>query len=156
MSKSSKYEVALELVRSKIADDADLLPVNVFTKETVLSNKKANVYMNIISDDLAQDVVESRYTPGLRKLRLGCYAIQKNPLDSQELGTAALLHGVLAEKLDIVMDNVAAVLPWSEDTEQGYTITLHSVETNSVTGYVDDKSDKVALLYEVTFTYLQS
>jgi hypothetical protein len=88
-------------------------------------------------------------------MRVGCYAIQKNPLDSQELGTAALAHGVLAEKLDVVMDNVAAVLPYSDTTAQGYTITLHAIETNSVTGYVDDKSDKVALLYEATFTYLQ-
>lgn len=156
MSKSSKYEIALDLIREKIADDYTLNPVNVFTKETVLSNTKANVYTNIISDDVAEDLVESRYTPGLRKMRIGCYAIQKNPLDSQELGTAALMHGVLAEKLDKVMDNVAAALPHTDTTDQGYTIRLHAIETNSVTGYVDDKSDKVALLYEATFTYLQS
>lgn len=153
--KTSKYEIALALLRDKLAEDYTLKPVNVFTKETVLSNTKANVYTNIISDDVAEDLTESRFTPGLRKMRVGCYAIQKNPLDSQELGTAALAHGVLAEKLDVVMDNVAAVLPYSETTEQGYTITLHAIETNSVTGYVDDKTDKVALLYEATFTYLQ-
>lgn len=154
--KSSKYEIALDLIREKLADDYTLNPVNVFTKETVLSNTKANVYTNIISDDVAEDLVESRYTPGLRKVRIGCYAVQKNPLDSQELGTAALMHGVLAEKLDKVMDNVAAALPHTDTTDQGYTITLHAIETNSVTGYVDDKSDKVALLYEATFTYIQS
>ena len=107
--KTSKYEIALDLLRDKLAQDYTLKPINVFTKETVLSNTKANVYTNIISDDVAEDLVESRYTPGLRKMRIGCYAIQKNPLDSQELGTAALAHGVLAEKLDVVMDNVAAV-----------------------------------------------
>lgn len=155
MAKTSKYEIALDIIRGKIADDYTLQSVNVFTKETVLSNTKANVYTNIISDDIAEDLVESRYSPGLRKMRVGCYAIQKNPLDSQELGTAAIAHGVLAEKLDRVMDAVASSLPYTDTTDQGYSITLHSIETNSVTGYVDDKSDKVALLYEITFTYLQ-
>ena len=154
--KTSKYEIALDLVREKVADDHTLKSVNVFTKETVLSNALANVYTNIISDDVAEDNMESRFSPGLRKMRIGCYAIQKNPLDSQELGTAAIAHGVLAEKLDLVMDNVASALPYTDTTDQGYTITLHSIETNSVTGYVDDKTDKVALLYEATFTYLQS
>lgn len=153
--KTSKYAIALDLIREKLADDYTLNVVNVFTKETVLSNTKANVYTNIISDDVAEDLVEYSYTPGLRKLRIGCYAIQKNPLDSQELGTAAIAHGILAEKIDKVMDNVANALPYADTTEQGYLIRLHGIETNSVTGYVDDKSDKVALLYEVTITYLQ-
>jgi hypothetical protein len=65
------------------------------------------------------------------------------------------MHGQLSEKIDKAMDAVEATLPYSDVTSAGYTVTLHSIETGNVTGYVDDKSDKVGLLYEVTISYLQ-
>jgi len=128
--KTSKYAIALDLIREKLAEDYTLNVVNVFTKETVLSNTKANVYTNIISDDVAEDLVEYSYTPGLRKLRIGCYAIQKNPLDSQELGTAAIAHGILAEKIDKVMDSIVGSR--QQKTQSGHTQQRTDVDFRSV------------------------
>jgi hypothetical protein len=155
MSTTSKYAMALDLVKDKLSDDKTFNVINVFTKETALSNTKANVYVNLISDTLTPLNTESGFRTSIRRLLLGIYAVQKNSLDSQELGTAAIMHGQLSEKIDKAMDAVEATLPYSDVTSAGYTVTLHSIETGNVTGYVDDKSDKVGLLYEVTISYLQ-
>lgn len=147
--------MALDLLRDKLTDDNTLNVINVFTKETILSTTKANVYVNIISDTLTPINTESAFKTAVRRMLIGIYAVQKNPLDSQELGTAAIMHGQLSEKIDKVIDAVADELPYTDTTTAGYTVVLHSIETGNVTGYVDDKSDKVALLYEATISYLQ-
>lgn len=156
MNTSSRYAIALEIIRNRVAEDPYLQNIAVLTKETLLSNSKANVYINIISDDVAQFSSETTFMKGIRELQIGIYAVQKNPLDSGELGTASLLHGTIAERIDKVVDNVANDLPYTAVTDAGYTVTLRTIETQSVTGYVDDKSDKVALLYQVSIRYMQS
>jgi hypothetical protein len=71
-------------------------------------------------------------------------------------GLGAINHGIIVEKIDKCIDAVAAELPTSETTAAGYDILIHSIDTSSVTGYVDDKGDNMAIMYEVVLTYVQS
>lgn len=155
MPKSSRYALILDTIKTELAKDVTLKIENVFTKETTISTTNATIYVNIINDTLDTMSTESRHVPGLRECTVGIYGVIKNPLDGGNMGTAAIAHGLLVEKIDKRIDNIAASLPVTDTTTAGYTITMYSIRAGGVTGFVDDKSDKVAILYDCVVRYVQ-
>lgn len=155
MPKSSRYQLILDTIIAELAKDTSLKVERVFTKETTISTEKATIYVNVINDDLNTLTTENRYNPGYRNCKVGIYGVIKNPLDGGNVGTASIAHGVLVEKIDRRIENIAAALPIADTTTAGFTITMHGIQAGGVTGFVDDKSDKVAILYECNVKYLQ-
>jgi hypothetical protein len=157
MATTSRYAFGLDLLRSKLELEPTFDVRRVFILEQVGSATKTEVYVNIISDDVETSQTESSYIHApLRRMTIGIYAIAKNGLDSMNEGLGAINHGIIVEKIDKCIDAVAAELPTSETTAAGYDILIHSIDTSSVTGYVDDKGDNMAIMYEVVLTYVQS
>lgn len=155
MPKTSRYELILDTIKNELSKDTSLVVSNVFTKETTISTERATIYVNVINDDLDTILTESKYSAGIRNCKVGIYGIIKNSLDGNNVGTAAIAHGLLVEKIDKRIDNIAAALPVTDTTTAGYTISIHSIQSAGVTGFVDDKSDKVAILYECNVRYVQ-
>jgi hypothetical protein len=157
MATTSRYAFALDLLRSKLELEPTFDVRRVFVLEQIGSTTKTEVYVNIISDDVETAQTESSFIHSpLRRMTIGIYAIAKNGLDSMNDGLGAVQHGLIVERIDKAIDALAADLPQSEVTAAGYDILMHSIDTTSVTGYVDDKGDNVAVMYECQITYVQS
>jgi hypothetical protein len=153
MPTTSRFAHILTTLRTALATESTFDVHKVFTKETFNSSTKTVVYVNIISDDLAQINAESKYIYDVRTIRCGIYAVALQGLDTNNAGTGAVVYGTVVEKIDKVIDAIALTLPVSDTTTAGYTVTLHSIRTAAVTGHVDDKSAKIPLLYEVDINY---
>ena len=106
----------------------------VFTKETFNSTTKTVIYCNIISDDLAQLSAESKYIYDVRTIRCGIYAVALQGLDSNNAGTGAIMHGSVVEKIDKVIDTLAATLPTATTADEvpAKTPSAQQVSTDSV------------------------
>jgi len=157
MATTSRYAFALDLLRSKLELEPTFDVRRVFVLEQIGSTTKTEVYVNVISDDVETLQSESSFMHApLRRITIGIYAIAKNGLDSMNDGLGAVQHGLIVERIDKAIDALAADLPQSEVTAAGYDILIHSIDTTSVTGYVDDKGDNVAVMYECQITYVQS
>ena len=96
---------------------------------------------------------ESRQIYDKRVIRVGIYAVARQSLDTTNAGTGAEKHGQVIEQIDKAIDNMSNALPISDTTTAGYTVTLHTVNTAGVSGLVDDKGDKIPLLYEADIVY---
>lgn len=143
----------LDTLRTYLSAETTFDIHKVFTKETFTHNTKTVVYVNIISDDLAMITAESRQIYDKRVIRVGIYAVARQPLDTTNAGTGADKHGQVIEQIDKALDAMANALPISDTTTAGYTVTLHTVNTAGVSGLVDDKGDKIPLLYEADIVY---
>lgn len=153
MATTSRNKLVLDTLRSYLSAETSFDVHKVFTKETFTHATKTVVYVNIISDDLANIAAESRYIQNKRTIRVGIYAVARQSLDTTNAGTGAEKHGQVIEQIDKAIDNMANALPISDTTTAGYTVTLHTVNTAGVSGFVDDKGDKIPLLYEADITY---
>jgi hypothetical protein len=157
MATTSRYAFALDLLRSKLELEPTFDVRRVFVLEQVGSTTKTEVYVNVISDDVETLQSESSFMHApLRRMTVGIYAVSKLGLDSMNDGLGAVQHGLIVERIDKCIDAFAAELPQSDVTAAGYEIFIHSIDTTSVTGYVDDKGDNVAIMYECQITYIQS
>lgn len=155
MATTSRYAFALDTLRNRLADDAGFDVRSVFTKETIAPVGKVLIYANVISDDVASMITESDYQRSYRKLRIGIFAHAKSSLDSLEAGIATVEYGKIVERLDKVIDEMASYLPDGDVTSAGYNVSLLNVNTVSVSGFVDDKSDSIKILYEIEVGYTQ-
>ena len=155
MATTSRYAFALDILRNRLTDDPGFDVRSVFTKETSAPVGKVLVYANIVSDDVASIITESAYERAYRKLRVGIYAHAKSSLDSTEAGIATVEYGKIVERIDKVIDAMADDLPEADVSAAGYTISLLNVNTMSVSGFVDDKSDSIKILYEIEIGYTQ-
>ena len=153
MATTSRNKLILDTLRTYLSAETTFDVHKVFTKETFTHNTKTVVYVNIISDDLAMVTAESRQIYDKRVIRVGIYAVARQSLDTTNAGTGAEKHGQVIEQIDKAIDNMANALPISDTTTAGYTVTLHSVNTAGVSGLVDDKGDKIPLLYEADIVY---
>lgn len=157
MPASSKYAFILDTLRAELSKERTFDVRNVFNVETAMSTIKTSVYVNVISDEARPESFESSNAYyGLRQCRVGIYAMQQTPVDSLDRGNDAVLHGEIVERIEKRLDNILTILPKSDTTAAGYTITLHNCEQDRVTGYVSDGSQAVAVLCEVLITYVQS
>ena len=157
MATTSKYAFILDSLRAQLKKEASFDVRKVFNVETALSTSKTTVYVNIIDDSGRPEINEaSQSYYGLRECRVGIYAIQQTPVDSNDQGTDAALHGRIVEKIEKRIDAMLLTLPSTDTTTAGYTVTLHNLQEDRVTGYVADGSQAVAVLYEVLITYIQS
>lgn len=153
MATTSRNKLILDTLRTYLSAETSFDVHKVFTKETFTHPTKTVVYANIISDDLAMTNAESRYVYDARTIRVGIYAVARQGLDTNNAGTGAEKHGLVIEQIDKAIDNMANALPISDTTTAGYVVTLHTVNTVGVSGFVDDKGDKIPLLYEVDVNY---
>jgi hypothetical protein len=153
MATTSRNKLILDTLRTYLSAETTFDVHKVFTKETFTHNTKTVIYVNIISDDLAMITAESRQIYDKRVIRVGIYAVARQSLDTTNAGTGAEKHGQVIEQIDKAIDNMASALPISDTTTAGYTVTLHSVNTAGVSGLVDDKGDKIPLLYEADIVY---
>ena len=153
MATTSRNKLILDTLRTYLSAETTFDVHKVFTKETFTHNTKTVVYVNIISDDLAMVTAESRQIYDKRVIRVGIYAVARQSLDTTNAGTGAEKHGQVIEQIDKAIDNMASALPISDTTTAGYTVTLHTVNTAGVSGLVDDKGDKIPLLYEADIVY---
>ena len=153
MATTSRNKLILDTLRTYLSAETTFDVHKVFTKETFTHNTKTVVYVNIISDDLAMVTAESRQIYDKRVIRVGIYAVARQSLDTTNAGTGAEKHGQVIEQIDKAIDNMANSLPISDTTTAGYTVTLHTVNTAGVSGLVDDKGDKIPLLYEADIVY---
>lgn len=157
MPASSKYAFMLDTLRAALKKDATFDVRKVFNVETATSTNKTAIYTNIIGDDALPEKLESASSYyGLRQCRVGIYAIQQTPVDSNDAGLDAVMHGQIVERIEKRLDAIAATLPAGTTTTAGYTITIHDIAQDRVTGFVSDGSQTVALMYEVLITYVQS
>ena len=157
MATTSKYAFILDSLRAQLKKEASFDVRKVFNVETALSTSKTTVYVNIIDDSGRPEINEaSQSYYGLRECRVGIYAIQQTPVDSNDQGTDAVLHGLIVEKIEKRLDALLLTFPVTDTTTAGYTVTLHNLQEDRVTGYVADGSQAVAVLYEVLITYIQS
>ncbi|HBB26308.1 MAG TPA: hypothetical protein DCZ59_08590 [Bacteroidetes bacterium] len=157
MATTSKYAFMLDTVREALKKERTFDVRKVFNVETAMSTNKTAVYVNIISDEARpESLQDNRAYYGLRQCRVGVYAMQQTPVDSNDAGLDAVLHGQIAERIERRIDAILETLPVSDATTAGYTITLHNIEQDRVTGFVSDGSQAVALMYEVLITYVQS
>jgi hypothetical protein len=153
MATTSRNKLILDTLRTYLSAETTFDVHKVFTKETFTHATKTVVYVNIISDDLAMVTAESRQIYDKRVIRVGIYAVARQSLDTTNAGTGAEKHGQVIEQIDKAIDNMASALPISDTTTAGYTVTLHTVNTAGVSGLVDDKGDKIPLLYEADIVY---
>lgn len=153
MATTSRNKFILDTLRTHLAAEPTFDVHKVFTKETFTHPTKTVVYVNIISDDLAMLPAESRYVYNRRVIRVGIYAVARQSLDTANAGTGADKHGQVIEQIDKAIDAMANVLPITDTTTAGYVVTVHSVNTVGVSGLVDDKGDKIPLLYEADIAY---
>lgn len=153
MATTSRNKLILDTLRTYLSAETTFDVHKVFTKETFTHNTKTVVYVNIISDDLAMVTAESRQIYDKRVIRVGIYAVARQSLDTTNAGTGAEKHGQVIEQIDKAIDNMANALPISDTTTAGYTVTLHTVNTAGVSGLVDDKGEKIPLLYEADIVY---
>ena len=153
MATTSRNKLILDTLRTYLSAETTFDVHKVFTKETFTHNTKTVVYVNIISDDLAMVTAESRQIYDKRVIRVGIYAVARQSLDTTNAGTGAEKHGQVIEQIDKAIDNMSNALPISDTTTAGYTVTLHTVNTAGVSGLVDDKGDKIPLLYEADIVY---
>jgi hypothetical protein len=156
MATTSKYAFILDTLRAQLKKDPTFDVRKVFNLETALSTIKTSVYVNVIDDNPLGQVNESSGAYyGMRECRVGIYAIQHTPVDSNDFGTDAVLHGQIVERIEKRLDALNLTLPTADTTTAGYTVTIHSCREDRVTGYVSDGSQAVAILYETLFTYTQ-
>lgn len=153
MATTSRNKLVLDTLRSYLSAETSFDVHKVFTKETFTHPTKTVVYVNIISDDLAMTPAESRYIYDKRVIRVGIYAVARQGLDTNNAGTGAEKHGQVIEQIDKALDTMALSLPITDTTTAGYTVTLHTINTVGVSGFVDDKGDKIPLLYEADIVY---
>jgi hypothetical protein len=156
MATTSKYAFIMDTLRAQLKKESTFDVRKVFNLETALSTAKTSVYVNIIDDNPLGQVNESSAAYyGMRECRVGIYAIQHTPVDSNDLGTDAVLHGQIVEKIEKRLDAMNATFPTADTTTAGYLVSIHSCREDRVTGYVSDGSQAVAVLYEIVFTYTQ-
>lgn len=156
MATTSKYAFIMDTLRAQLKKDPTFDVRTVFNLETALSTGKTSVYVNVIDDNPLGQVNESSGAYyGMRECRVGIYAIQHTPVDSNDFGTDAVLHGQIVERIEKRLDALNLALPTADTTTAGYTVTIHSCREDRVTGYVSDGSQAVAILYETLFTYTQ-
>lgn len=153
MATTSRNKFILDTLRTYLSAEPTFEVHKVFTKETFQHPTKTVVYVNIISDDLAMTPAESRYIYNKRVIRVGIYAVARQALDTTNAGTGADKHGQVVEQIDKAIDAMANALPVTDTTTAGYVVTLYSVNTVGVSGFVDDKGDKIPLLYEADIAY---
>lgn len=157
MSVTSKYAFILDAIRTQLKKDATFDVRNVFNVETATSTNKTAIYTNIISDEARPSQSESVVSYyGARQCRVGIYAIQQIPVDSNDGGLDAIAHGQVVERIEKRLDVLSGSLPLQSTTDAGYSITIHDIAQDRVTGFVADGSQVMAVLYEVIVTYVQS
>ena len=157
MPTTSKFAYILDTVRGALKKDPTFDVRKVFNVETAMSTQKTAVYVNILSDEARPESFESSNASyGLRQCRVGIYAMMQTPVDSLDAGLDAVMHGQITERIEKRLDEVLETIPTSDTTAAGFTITLHNIEQDRVTGFVSDGSQTVALMYEALVTYMQS
>lgn len=156
MATTSKFAFIMDTLRAQLKKDPTFDVRKVFNLETAVSTGKTSVYVNVIDDNPLGQINESNGAYyGMRECRVGIYAIQHTPVDSNDFGTDAVLHGQIVERIEKRLDAMNLAFPTADTTTAGYTVTIHSCREDRVTGYVSDGSQAVAILYETVFTYTQ-
>lgn len=137
----------MDLIRGALATETTFDVVKVFKDS--FSDARAIVYPFIQSQTVMESY-EDGY-PSRGRAVVVVYVNAKSETDPGATGKAQALHGVITQKLEDAITDLA--IPDSDTHTSGWTTTVHSAFVTGIGGLVDQAQNQIKTEYTIEVTW---